>query len=107
VSPLVPSCRSPRGAVRRLLEAEGYGTSRATARSPWNFVLGDGQGREVDVKDVAARPSYSSGAGASHGHVSRSTSATAPKRTMAISERRIIELKASSVFQYEVAERIT
>ena len=107
MSPLVPSCPSSRGAVRRLLEADGYRDVARETRSPWNVVLGDGQGREVDVKDVAARPSYSSGAGASHGHVSRSTSATAPKRTMAISERRIIELKASSVFQYEVAERIT
>ena len=42
---------------------------------------------------------YSSPAGASHGHTSRSTSETAPKSRIAISESRIIELNASSVFQ--------
>jgi len=38
----------------------------------------------------------------SEGHAKRSTSDTAAKSTMAMSESRIIALKASSVFQYEV-----
>ena len=50
---------------------------------------------------------HSSPAGASQGQVKRSTSDTAPKSRMAITESRIIELKASSVFQYDVADRIT
>jgi hypothetical protein len=50
---------------------------------------------------------YSSAADGTHGHTRRSTSETAPKSTMAISESKIIELNASSVFQYEVADRIT
>src|SRR5438067_877395 len=44
----------------------------------------------------ADRSRYSSAADGSHGHTRRSTSATAPNSTIAISESRIIELKASS-----------
>src|SRR5262249_1801618 len=51
--------------------------------------------------------SQSSLSSASHGHTRRSTSDTAPKRRMAITESSSMELNASSVFQYEVAERIT
>ena len=43
--------------------------------------------------------SHSSAAGASHGHTSRSTRHTAPNNTIAITESRIIEAKASPVFQ--------
>jgi lincosamide nucleotidyltransferase A/C/D/E len=35
--------------LRHLLEAEGYGDVGRPDTSPWNFVLGDGHGREVDV----------------------------------------------------------
>src|SRR2546430_11133502 len=57
--------------------------------------------------DVDARgDAYSSRAGANQGQTKRSTSATAPKSTMAMSDSRIIELNASSVFQYDVADRM-
>jgi lincosamide nucleotidyltransferase A/C/D/E len=35
--------------LRRLLGAEGYRDASRDDTSPWNFVLGDDQGREVDV----------------------------------------------------------
>src|SRR5262245_13926172 len=38
--------------LRRLLEAEGYSDVSRDDTSPWNFVLGDGTGREVDVHAV-------------------------------------------------------
>src|SRR4029453_18580022 len=38
--------------LRRLLEAEGYRDVQRDETSPWNFVLGDDQGREVDVHAV-------------------------------------------------------
>ena len=38
--------------LRRLLEAEGYRDVPRDDTSPWNFVLGDDQGREVDVHAV-------------------------------------------------------
>jgi lincosamide nucleotidyltransferase A/C/D/E len=38
--------------LRRLLEAEGYRDVPRNDTSPWNFVLGDDQGREVDVHAV-------------------------------------------------------
>src|SRR5690349_5342622 len=57
--------------------------------------------------DCSPTDASSSAVGASHGHTSRSTSDTAPNSTIAITERRIIELNASSVFQYDVADRIT
>jgi lincosamide nucleotidyltransferase A/C/D/E len=38
--------------LRRLLEAEGYRDVPRDDTSPWNFVLGDDQGREVDIHAV-------------------------------------------------------
>ena len=38
--------------LRRLLEGEGYREVPRDDTSPWNFVLGDDQGREVDVHAV-------------------------------------------------------
>ena len=38
--------------LRRLLEADGYRDVDRDDTSPWNFVLGDGQGREVDVHAI-------------------------------------------------------
>ena len=38
--------------LRRLLEVEGYRDVPRDDTSPWNFVLGDDQGREVDVHAV-------------------------------------------------------
>jgi lincosamide nucleotidyltransferase A/C/D/E len=38
--------------LRRLLEAEGYSDVPRDDTSPWNFVLGDDQGREIDVHAV-------------------------------------------------------
>lgn len=34
--------------VRRILESEGYANAPRPDTSPWNFVLGDGNGRELD-----------------------------------------------------------
>ena len=77
-------------------------TSRSWSRSPCRY------SRPVRAGMRLAYPALLlAAAGASHGQVRRSTSATAPNSTMAISESRIIELKASSVFQYDVADRIT
>src|SRR6266568_2716083 len=56
--------------------------------------------RALDGLGAQASPS-----GASQGQARRSTSDTAAKSTMAMSESRIIALKASSVFQYEVDDR--
>ncbi len=38
--------------LRRLLEAEGYRDIPRNDTSAWNFVLGDGQGHEVDVHAI-------------------------------------------------------
>ena len=35
--------------LRALLEARGYKEIKAQDARPWNFVLGDGNGREIDV----------------------------------------------------------
>jgi hypothetical protein len=55
--------------------------------------------RSLEAMLVARDLRHSSPAGASHGQMRRSTSETAPNSAIAISESRIIELKASSVFQ--------
>lgn len=38
--------------LRQLLESQGYGDIARDDTSPWNFVLGDGNGHEVDVHAV-------------------------------------------------------
>jgi lincosamide nucleotidyltransferase A/C/D/E len=38
--------------LRRLLEADGYGDVPRDDTSPWNFVLGENHGREVDVHAI-------------------------------------------------------
>ena len=40
-------------ALRELLRARGYMDIKLGDARPWNFVLGDGDGREIDVHAVA------------------------------------------------------
>src|SRR6266404_5583940 len=82
---------------------------RVRAAVPVVRSRGGSRRRSPDVDcsrgDVDSRgDAYSSRAGANQGQTERSTSATAPKSTMAMSDSRIIELNASSVFQYDVAD---
>src|SRR5882762_5622675 len=95
----------------RASHTRGHRPPAGRARAPVPVVRSRGRSprRSSDVDcsrgDVDARgDAYSSPAGASQGQTKRSTSATAPKSTMAMSDRRIIELNASSVFQSDVAD---